>query len=609
MWEAEGLEVLGWRRGLKLVLVNWEMFKLVGEMLKFKFISRVVVLSFVMLILPVVSTPVAAANPRVRFQSLSGYLVQAGPQGIVIDCGRKKGVAVGDLFAVLQAGQPLIHPVTGKSLGVQERLVSTLKVLRVDVDYAVCRPLNRYFRVPLTRGLVVRRFSQMPAIFIDLNGNGLDLFSRVRESLPLLNWADYGVGLRHRQTLQRPGGPGAMGYDLYVVNQGANLTFYNGDQELVAAWNAEQFAGKTTGSGSATGVDGSGQPGKYGLSTSDKDQALLTRYRQWAKVTLVVKGMDVGDLENDGIPEIVFTDGEKIYVYQVTDKGLKCRYRYHFERFGEIINIQVGDITGDRRDEILVNTFKETEDGFSSFVISKREGKYRIIADHIPFVMGLLGGHSVAEKGVYFVGQGFAEEDLFSGKVAQLHFAGGKVSSSGKFTVPLGFTLPGAVYADINNDRIKELCFINKNNFLEVYQGDKRLWVSDERMAGSLQDVQYEVGTEKVSYTEKRQISSPLRVHDVDGDGIPELLLNDNESDMSTSLGEYGFLSKGQVKMLKHSDQGFVVRKVTGTIDGPLQGIQIIAGELVCAMVKRGDDLLKLSGNTYLLAFPLPHHP
>ncbi len=576
-----------------------------------KSIRTEAVLSLLIMALLVVSASIAMANQEVRFRPLAGYLVQAGAQGIVIDCGRKKGVAVGDLFAVLQPGAPLIHPVTGKSMGGQEKFISTLKVMRVDTGYAVCRPLSRYFRVPLTRGLVVRRFTRMPAIFIDLNGNGVELFSRVRESLPQLNWAGYGVGLRHRQALRRPGGPGAMGYDLYVVNQGPELTFYNGDQELVAAWNAQQFTGGTSHSGSAAETYGAAAAaaGKYALSTSDKDQAILTRYRQLAKVTLVVKGMDVGDLENDGIPEIVFTDGEKIYVYQVTDKGLKYRYRYHFERFGTIINIQVGDITGDRRDEIMVNTFKETEDGFSSFVISKREGKYRIIADHIPFVMGLLGGHSVAEKGVYFVGQGFAEEELFSSQVAQLHFVGGKVSSFGKFMVPLGFTLPGAVYADINHDRIKELCFINKNNFLEIYQGDKRIWVSDERLAGSLQDVQYEVGTEKVSYTEKRQISSPLRVYDVDGDGIPELLLNDNESDMSTSLGEYGFLSKGQVKMLKFSGQGFVVRKVTGTIDGPLQGIQIINGELVCAMVKRGDDLLKLSGNTYLLAFPLPHKP
>ncbi len=553
--------------------------------------------------LAAVARPVIAAPTR--FNPLSGYLVQAGPKGLVIDCGREKGVAVGDLFAVLQPGAPLIHPVTGKPLGVQERFVATLKVIRVDRGYSICRPLNRYLRLRLARGLIVRRFARMPAIFIDLNGNGVGLFSEVREVLPQLDWADYGVGLRLRQSLQRPGGPGALGYDLYVVNQGSELTFYNGDQGLVGAWNAREFMGEGV-RPENTGVQGAGSAGKYMLSTTDRDQALLTRYRELAKVTLVVKGMDVGDLEHDGIPEIVFTDDERIYVYQVTDKGLKFRYRYHFDRFGTIVNIQVGDITGDRRDEILVNTFKETEDGFSSFVIAKTAGKYRIIADHIPFVIGLLGGHSVADKGVYLVGQGFAQDGLFGSQVAKLDFAGGKIKSTGRFSVPLGFTLPGSVYADINHDRVRELCFINNNNFLEVFQGDNRIWVSDERLSGSLQNVQYEVGTEKVSYTEKRQICPPLRVYDVDGDGVPELLISDNESDMSTSFGEYGFLSKGQVKMLKFSGQGYVVRKVTGTLDGPLQGIQIINGELVCAMVKRGDDLLKLSGNTYLLAFPLP---
>ncbi len=554
------------------------------------------------------SLPVSAAEPMSRFQPLSGYLVQVGPQGIVLDCGRKKGVAVGDLFAVLQPGQPLIHPATGRPMGVQERLVASLKVMRVEADYAICRPLNRYLRVPLNRGSLVRRFASMSALFIDLNGNGVELFSRTREALPQLNWADFGVGLQHRQALRRPGGLGALGYDLYVVNQGPNLTFYNGDQELVAAWNSAQISGQNRLSDSATWRSSeTGENSKYSLSTTEAGRAILTRYRQMAEVTLVVKGMDVGDLDNDGISEMVFTDGEKIFVYQITERGLKYSYRYHFDKWGSIVNIQVGDITGDRKDEILVNTFNETEDGFSSFVIAKKENKYRIVADNIPFVMGLLGGKSVADKGVYFVGQGFAEEELFNNSVSRLNFKNGEVSSAGQFSVPMGFTLPGAVYDDINNDRIKELCFINKQNFLEIYQGSKRLWVSDERLAGSLHDVQYEVGTERVSYTEKRQINSPLRVYDFDGDGVKEILLIDNESGMSTSLGEYGFLSKGYVKMIRNSGTGFIVQRLTGVIGGPVQGMQIVKDELVCAMVKRGDDLLQLSGNTYLLAFPLPH--
>jgi len=549
---------------------------------------------------------VSGADPWSRFKPLSGYLVEVGVHGIVIDCGLRKGVSAGDLFAVMAPGAPLIHPRTGQSLGTQERLVASLKVMRAEAEFAVCQPLQRYLRVPLQRGALVRRFNAMASLFVDLQGDGKELFGRLREILPQLNWADYGVGLQLRQVLQRPGGPGAIGYDLYVVNQGTGLSVYNGDQELVVAWDDKTsvfpLSADANGSGSAR-AENNGS--RYGLSTADADEAFLTRYRELAKVNLVVRGMDVGDLDRNGMPDVVFSDGEKIYVYQLTEAGLKYRYRYHFARWGSIINLQVGDIDGDRRDEIMVNTFKETEDGFSSFVIAVRSGKFQVVAENIPFVMGLLGGRSVADQGTSFVGQGFAKEVLFNNRVVLLEYRQGGVRSRGTFSVPNGFALPGAVYEDINHDRVKELCFINKQNFLEIYQGSKRLWVSDERLAGSLHDVQYEVGTKRMSYTEKRQIASPLRVVDLDRDGCPELLLVDNESGFSTALGEYGFLSKGQVKMVKASGSGFVLRNVTGVTGGPLQGLQIINDELVCAMVRRGDDLLKLSGSTLLLAFPL----
>ncbi len=575
----------------------------------YSFPAGLLVLALILSILPGgAATPASAMPLRERFRPLSGYLVQVGRQtGVVIDCGGRKGVAVGDLFAVLEPGPPLVHPVTGRPMGSRQRLVSTLKVLRVEPDYAVCRPLNRYLRVPLRRGMVISRFASLAALFIDLNGNGVELFSRVREILPQLNWADYRVGLRFREALHRPGGPGALGYDLYVVYQNAELTFFNGDQELVGAWPAASFSTGAAAGSLPAGSGGGRTGGRYSLSTNDPGKALLTHYRKMAEINLVVKGMDIGDLEGDGIPDIVFTDGEKIYVYQVTPKGLKFRYRYHFDEWGSIVNILVGDVTGDHRDEILVNVFKESEDGFSSFIIGKQQGHYRILARNIHFVMGLLGGKSVADKGVYFVGQGFAGEVLFGSKIYMLKFRDGEVSSGGNFAVPSGFTLPGAVFADINHDGKRELCFINSRNFLEIYQGSKRLWISDERLGGSLSNVQYEVGTEKISYTEKRQINPPMRAVDFDGDGHLELLLTDNESSMSTSFGEYGFLNRGHAKMVVSTGTGFSVKKVTGAMDGPVQGMVFIGNELVCAMVKRGDDLLKVTGTTYLLAFPLPH--
>ncbi len=550
--------------------------------------------------------PAGAVTPAARFSPLGGYLVQVGPRGLVIDCGRRKGVAIGDLFVVLQPGQPLVHPVTGKPMGVQERRLAVLKVIRVEADYAVCRPLRRYLQVPLRRGLPVRRFALMAALFIDLNGNGTELFSRVREMLPALDWAAYNLGLRYRDSLRRPGGPGALGFDFYVVNQGPELTFYNGDQELVGAWKAEVFAGAGGAPAGRAGTSGTVPSGRYTMSTEDAGKAILTRYRTLDEIRLVVMGMDVGDLDGDGTKEVVFTDGEKIFVYRMTPKGLKFRYRYLFDKWGSIVNISVGDLDGDRRDEIIVNIFKETEDGFSSFVLGVRNGHYQRLVEHVPYVIGLLGGHSVADRGCLLVGQGFASETLFGGKVYLLKFAGGKITSQEPFAVPMGFALPGALYADVNHDGRRELCFINPRNFLEIYQGGRRLWMSDERLGGSLLNVQYEVGTEKVSYTEKRQICSPMRFLDVDGDGRRELLVCDNRSGMSTSFGDFGFLSQGYVRMVRTTGTGFMVGNVTGRIGGPIQGLLPLGNEMVVAMVKRGQDLLKQSGTTFLLAFPLP---
>ncbi len=546
-----------------------------------------------------------AANLEDGFKPVSGYLVQTGTAGVIIDCGQRKGVSIGDLFAVLERGKPLIHPVTGQTLGTREKVKIVLKVIRVEADYSICHPLKRYFGVIPTPGSPVKRFAVMPALFIDLNGTGIELFSRLRDALPQLSWADYKTGLKLQQTLQN-GGPARLGYDFYVVNQGLNLTLYNGDNGLIRTIDTRQFSSPE---GTAHNPEQKRlrekSNGRYRFSTTDSDNLLLTQYRQIAKLNLVVKSLSTGDLDNDGQPEIVFTDGENIYIYQISDHGLKYKYRYHFNKWGSIINVVVGDISGDHRAEIMVNVFKESEDGFSSFVISENLGKYRIQQDNIPFIMSLLGGRSVADKGVYFVGQGFAEKEFYDHQVAQLELKNNKVSSRGKFSVPAGFTLPGALYCDINNDRIKELCFINRQNFLEIYQGRRRLWISSERLAGSLQSVQYEVGTPRVSYTEKRSINPSLISYVVNSNGAKELLLIDNESDMSTAVGEYGRLNKSHIKTLRSNGKDFTLQKMTGQLSGSIQGLQIVNGELLCAMVKRGDDLMKLTGSTCLLAFPL----
>ncbi|MEA3240713.1 MAG: VCBS repeat-containing protein [Pseudomonadota bacterium] len=539
-----------------------------------------------------------------RLQPLNGYIVQLNKQGVLIDCGQDKGVQSGDVFSVIISGDPLVHPRTGKVIGRQEQKISLLKVIRVDGVYSVTVPLSHYRGVRLLRGQQVKRASGQKLLFIDASGTNTVLYSRLKESVPQVVWEEYNRGLQYRPLLNRPAELLKSGDDLYLIADRQRANLYNADFELISSVPLAELnrqAGRPSAgkSGLETG------DGLYSLSTADNERVLIPRYRKVDTINLVVKSMDMGDLTGDHQTEVVFTDSEKIYVYTLTRKGLKFRYRYHFDKWGEIMNLQVADIDGDQRDELIVNTVKETEDGFSSFIIGYRQGKFQVVASNVPFAMGVLGGHSIA-RGGYFLGQVFSMESVFGSQVYQLKLKNGQIKSTKAFAVPHGFRICGALYDDINGDGRRELCFVNEQSFLEIYQGGKRLWISDERVGGSLNNVQVEVGTPKVSYTDKKQIDVPLRACDLDSDGKKEMLLVKNTSSMSTGLGEYGFLNKGSVMLLKQSNVGFSLRPLTGKLGGPIQSLNILGKELFVTMVKRGDDVLKVSGDSYLLSFPLP---
>ncbi len=539
-----------------------------------------------------------------HLQPLDGYIVQLTPQGVVLDCGRDRGVLSGDVFSVVVAGSPLVHPRTGKVIGRQDRLVALLKVVRVDAAYSVAVPLSRYRGARLLRGQQVKRAGGQRLLFIDASGTNAALYSRLKASNSRVIWEEYNRGLQFRSLLNNPAALLKTGNDLFLVADQRMAYLYNADYELMTSVPLAELNRRDGGlSGGAPGFKAG--DGLYSLSTADNERVLIPHYRKHDTISVVVKSMDMGDLTGDRQTEVVFTDGEKIYVYTLTQKGLKYRYRYHFDKWGAIMNLQVADVDGDRKDELIVNTIKETEDGFSSFIIAYRQGKFKVIASNIPFAMGVIGGSSVARQG-YFLGQVFAMETVFGPQVYRLTLKAGQIKSREAFAVPRGFRISGALFDDVNGDGRRELCFINEQSFLEIYQGSKRLWISEERVGGSLNSIQVEVGTVKVSYTDKKEINVPLRALDLDGDGRKEMLLVKNTSSVSTGLGEYGFLNKGSVMLLKKSNVGFSLRPLTGKLEGPIQSLNVLGKELFVTMVKRGNDMLKVTGDSYLLSFPLP---
>lgn len=74
---------------------------------------------------------------------LSAKVIEAkGPKRLVIDAGLKRGVRVGDTFALMTRAQSRIHPVTGATIQGEKILLARFEVKEVDTDISTLKRLG-----------------------------------------------------------------------------------------------------------------------------------------------------------------------------------------------------------------------------------------------------------------------------------------------------------------------------------------------------------------------------------------------------------------------------------------------------------------------------------
>lgn len=89
------------------------------------------------------STPfIAGQNLAQNIRELfppEGYIVQINGDEAVVDLGSDAGLKKNDTLEIIQEGETIFHPVTGKPLEPAEIILGTLKVLRVATQTSTCK--------------------------------------------------------------------------------------------------------------------------------------------------------------------------------------------------------------------------------------------------------------------------------------------------------------------------------------------------------------------------------------------------------------------------------------------------------------------------------------
>lgn len=151
---------------------------------------RTLLLLLLLLLLPGLATATALPEKLpADFAPLDGVIVLATPGQILIDRDGGSGVSVGDLFAVVTPGAPILHPVSGAVLGTSQRVSGWLRVAGVRSGYSEATLLAE--SAPPSVGAKVSRFSEAEALFIDMPGSSADLYPQLSAALPQLRWLGY----------------------------------------------------------------------------------------------------------------------------------------------------------------------------------------------------------------------------------------------------------------------------------------------------------------------------------------------------------------------------------------------------------------------------------
>jgi TolB-like protein len=278
------------------------------------------------------------------------------------------------------------------------------------------------------------------------------------------------------------------------------------------------------------------------------------------KLSFPVLGMDVGDLDGDGRPEIVVLSKLKeVIVYQWDQGRLNKRGSFQGEKRDNLVWVCLVDANHDGKAEVYVSNLRDQR--LASYVLEWRGDRLKKLATDIQWYFNRL---AVPGKESILLGQKKNLRDIFIPGVYHLQFAGGAYKPLEGISLPRRANVFNFTQGDLDGDGKLETAFIfpGKERLYLVDDDGTRLWESREyygATANILEGISPDSGSTRVAggggatdtdEVETYYIPSPLLLVDLNNDKRLELLANRNLTLSSRILASQRNFSDGEIQSL-----------------------------------------------------------
>jgi TolB-like protein len=214
------------------------------------------------------------------------------------------------------------------------------------------------------------------------------------------------------------------------------------------------------------------------------------------KILTEFKGMDVGDVNGDGLNEVVVIDKNNVYIYQKAGNELKLLEKIPGKSYDNYLAVDVADINKDGVKQIFVTSLNNTL--LDSFVLEFKNGKYVKIASDIRWFLRVLDTPSGIP---ILIGQGYGFDKPFDTPIHEIVWRDGKYVEDQKMKIPLGLSIYGLTIDNLGTggsgekiialDELDYLCIFEKTTkpltriFTFGFSNNDLIWRSDDVFGGS----------------------------------------------------------------------------------------------------------------------------
>jgi TolB-like protein len=337
---------------------------------------------------------------------------------------------------------------------------------------------------------------------------------------------------------------------------------------------SQDIANKILGRRAMTGRPG--DPGRSPHIQRDRTRLDTEGFKRSQTFSFEIKGLDIGDVDGDKKNELVVMDHHDLYIFRYDGERLNLFQKIEAGYEYDFLTLDVADVNRNGYAEIIVSAV--VGDDLRSFILEYEEGKFKKITEKSGWFFRVL---EHPKEGPILIGQVMGSEGLPVGPIYKMVWKKKSFEKGPKMPFPKETQIFGLAMADVRGKGKPELIRFDRLEYLNVLSDDgKNSWIGKDRFGGT--NNFYE--TRKKKEEAYRHFEAPpwrvfvpgrILIRDLDGDGIPEVVVNKNDFFAGTIIDKVKLYEKGEIYNLVWDENRLVTNWKTREITGYIADYQV----------------------------------